>query len=117
MTAAPPGPPPIAPPPSSPLPPPRGGRVSVGALFGGMGMAIVGSFLLVLGLLNNFDNAAGAADRWAAGGFAALCLLGGAGLCFVRSPVARGIGIGLMSGWALLSITTAGLCTGLYTFA
>ncbi|WP_353650360.1 hypothetical protein ABLG96_05380 [Nakamurella sp. A5-74] len=51
-----------------------------------------------------------------AGIFAGLVFLGGGGLCFVRSPGARGFGIGLMTGWALLSITTAGVCTGLQKF-
>lgn len=40
---------------------------------------------------------------------------GGGALCFVRAPWARGFGIGLMIGWALLSIVSGGLCTGLNT--
>ena len=38
---------------------------------------------------------------------------GGAALLAVRSPYARGIGLGLMIGWALTSVLTVGLCTGL----
>ncbi|MFC5832572.1 hypothetical protein [Nonomuraea insulae] len=37
----------------------------------------------------------------------------GIGLCFVRKPWSRGLGLGLMIGWALWSILSAGLCTGL----
>ncbi|ORB33433.1 hypothetical protein BST39_26410 [Mycobacterium paraseoulense] len=39
---------------------------------------------------------------------------GGGGLLFAkRSAWARGIGMGLMIGWALTSILTVGICTGL----
>jgi hypothetical protein len=38
---------------------------------------------------------------------------GGAALLRSRSPNARGLGIGLMVGWALVSLFTAGFCTGL----
>ncbi|MBB6346403.1 hypothetical protein AB0C18_11680 [Nonomuraea muscovyensis] len=37
----------------------------------------------------------------------------GAGLLFVRRPWATGLGLGLMLGWALWSIVSAGYCTGL----
>jgi hypothetical protein len=39
--------------------------------------------------------------------------LSGVGLLFVRSWAARGIGIGLLLGWALLTIVSAGTCTGI----
>ncbi|MFG1947405.1 hypothetical protein [Nonomuraea sp. NPDC048826] len=43
-----------------------------------------------------------------------VCGLGaGIGLVLVRKPWTRGLGMGLMIGWALWSICTAGLCTGL----
>jgi hypothetical protein len=38
---------------------------------------------------------------------------GGAVLLRSRSPNARGLGVGLMVGWALVSLFTAGFCTGL----
>ena len=38
---------------------------------------------------------------------------GGAGLLAVRKPWAKGLGLGLMIGWALTSICTVGICTGL----
>ncbi|NBE95114.1 hypothetical protein FE391_18555 [Nonomuraea sp. KC401] len=50
-------------------------------------------------------------------GAVVLALVGlgaGIGLCLVRGKVwARGTGLGLMIGWALWSILTAGMCTGL----
>jgi hypothetical protein len=38
---------------------------------------------------------------------------GGGGLLAVRSPFAKGLGLGLMIGWALTSVFTVGICTGL----
>ena len=38
---------------------------------------------------------------------------GGAVLIALRRPWAKGLGLGLMIGWALLSITSVGYCTGL----
>lgn len=37
----------------------------------------------------------------------------GIGLLFFRRPWATGLGLGLMLGWALWSIVSAGFCTGL----
>lgn len=64
------------------------------------------SFLLVFAIEGLSTGARG-------GIFAGLVFVVGGGLCFVRSPRARGLGIGLMAGWAMLSITTGGICTGL----
>lgn len=38
---------------------------------------------------------------------------GGAALLRSRNPNARGLGVGLMVGWALMSLFTAGFCTGI----
>ncbi len=39
--------------------------------------------------------------------------LGGGGLLIaLRKPWAKGLGLGLMIGWALMSIVSVGLCTG-----
>ena len=38
---------------------------------------------------------------------------GGAVLLLLRSPYAKGIGLGLMIGWALTSVFTVGFCTGI----
>lgn len=94
-------------PPQQPTPPePRPPSVSVGVLLLGVLAVVPMSFLLVFGL---GDVPVGVR----AGIFAGLVFLGGGALCFVRSPQARGFGIGLMAGWALLSITTGGICTAL----
>lgn len=37
----------------------------------------------------------------------------GLGLLLVRKPWSKGLGLGLMIGWALTSIISAGWCTGL----
>ena len=38
---------------------------------------------------------------------------GGTVLLLLRSPQAKGIGLGLMIGWALTSVVTVGFCTGI----
>ncbi|WP_432928295.1 hypothetical protein ACQPZZ_01755 [Microbispora sp. CA-135349] len=43
---------------------------------------------------------------------AAIAFGGGTLLLLLRKPWSRGLGLGLMIGWALLTILTAGLCTG-----
>lgn len=49
-----------------------------------------------------------------AAGFLAVAGLGaGIVLVVLRKPVALGLGLGLMIGWALASIVSAGYCTGL----
>ncbi|MFI6324615.1 hypothetical protein ACIBG8_44310 [Nonomuraea sp. NPDC050556] len=52
--------------------------------------------------------------------FAAIAILlaliafgGGITLLIVRKPWSKGLGLGLMIGWALASIVSAGFCTGL----
>lgn len=44
---------------------------------------------------------------------AGLAFGGGAGLLALRRPWAKGLGLGLMIGWALTSLVTVGICTGL----
>lgn len=105
----PPQPPPDHPPPppdSWSAPPPAGRPISVGFIFLGILLVIPMSVAIIFGLY-------GQSPGLVAGLFAGLVFIGGGGLCFVKSPPARGIGIGLMAGWAILSITTGGLCTGL----
>jgi hypothetical protein len=88
-----------------------------------VGLAFVG--LLVYSVINTFVGiavifAAMGNDSTSAGlvaaGAVALALVGlgaGAGLLFLRRPWATGLGLGLMIGWALWSIVSAGFCTGL----
>ncbi|MFD1541530.1 hypothetical protein [Nonomuraea guangzhouensis] len=44
---------------------------------------------------------------------ALLGLAAGAGLQFLRRPWATGLGLGFLIGWALWSILSAGICTGI----
>ncbi|MCT9931699.1 hypothetical protein N5079_15915 [Planotetraspora sp. A-T 1434] len=44
---------------------------------------------------------------------AAAALGGGAVLIMLRKPWSRGLGLGLMIGWALMSIVSVGFCTGI----
>jgi hypothetical protein len=44
---------------------------------------------------------------------AAIAFGGGGALLARPSPTAKGLGLGLMIGWALTSVFTAGFCTGL----
>lgn len=111
----PPPPPPTGPPPPPAYPPGsdpqrRPPAVSVGLAALGVLAVVPLSFLLIFALEGDTELGV------RAGIFAGLVFLGGGALCFVRSPLARGFGIGLMTGWALLSITTAGVCTGLQRF-
>ncbi|MFI6484903.1 hypothetical protein ACIBH1_43775 [Nonomuraea sp. NPDC050663] len=44
---------------------------------------------------------------------ALVALAGGLTLILLRRPWTKGLGMGLMIGWALVSIVSAGWCTGL----
>jgi hypothetical protein len=46
-------------------------------------------------------------------GLALIAFGGGTVLLLLRSPYAKGIGLGLMIGWALTSVFTVGFCTGI----
>jgi hypothetical protein len=86
-------------------------------------MAFAGFALFVILNLVAFFATLGAAD--AAGnnqelvvGIGAALLagiaLGGGGLLIaLRKPWAKGLGLGLMIGWALISIVSVGFCTGI----
>ena len=79
---------------------------AVWAGVGGVFVTVVLSFALLIGLSST-------STGLMAGVFAGIVFLGGGALCFVKSRPTRGFAVGLMTGWALLSITTAGFCTGL----
>ncbi len=135
MTNPPPGPPPPDgwrppdwPPPGYPYdmnrpypgwqPPPS--KPSGGEIFGAAiaGMALYAGINTVVGPLVLFGLANAVAPKIAfAAGAVMLGLIafaGGGALLFVKkSAWARGIGLGLMIGWALTSIFTVGICTGL----
>ncbi|AQZ71112.1 hypothetical protein BKM31_44385 [[Actinomadura] parvosata subsp. kistnae] len=101
-----------------PPPPPSSGSTGmlIGMLFAGL--AIYSVLNLVVGFFLFFAamGASGSANPYLAAGAVILAVAGlgaGVGLCFVRKPWSRGLGLGLMIGWALWSILSAGICTGL----
>ncbi len=87
-----------------------------------VGLAVVGAFtyfavnlvvaLLVLMLAAEQPTSAAVI---AAGtiGLAVFAFGGGGVLLAIRKPWAKGLGLGLMIGWALTSICTVGFCTGI----
>lgn len=98
------------PPTPPPSPPPRRTGVIVGLAFAGLfGYFIANLAIGVIAL--NFESTV--AIGVAAG---VLALLGiGAGVVFVllRKSWSIGLGLGLLIGWSLTSIISAGYCTGL----
>lgn len=118
-----------APPPPGYPPPPAGypyppqpqpqPRISIGMVF--LGPLLYAGVNLILGFMAFFG--AGAVDSdggstnvvfaFAAVLLAVIAFGGGALLLRSRSPHAKGLGIGLMIGWALVSLFTAGFCTGI----
>lgn len=108
-------PPPPWPPYPPQQPPPGGGSGMV------VGMALVGALLfivcnamfgfLVLALAQDTPNPA-AVIGIAAALSALVAFVGGIVLIRRGSAVPKGIGIGLMIGWAAVTILTAGFCTG-----
>ncbi|BBY03047.1 hypothetical protein MSEO_35460 [Mycobacterium seoulense] len=94
---------------------PSGGEILGAAI---AGMALYAGINTVVGPLVLFGlaNAASPKIAFATGAvlLAMIAFVGGGALMFVkRSAWARGIGMGLMIGWALTSILTVGICTGL----
>ena len=96
--------------------PPRrtsGGEIAAAAAIGVFvyfAINLVAAVMVVLGL-----GLAGSSNVVLLAGAILLGLIafgGGGALVAQRNPWARGIGMGLMIGWALSSIVTAGLCTG-----
>lgn len=99
-------------------PPPPPPRSSTGTVIGlaVVGIIVFGAVNLALGLLVLIAAPGPNGTAAVAVGAVSLALIafgGGAGLIALRKPWAKGLGIGLMIGWALLSITTVGFCTGL----
>ncbi len=106
-------------PPGYPYPPPQvppsASRISIGLVFAGIAVwmifnAVVAfvAFVAADGATSSNSVLAGAALGLALGAFG-----GGGGLLLVRNKYARGLGLGLMIGWALMSLFTVGFCTGI----
>jgi hypothetical protein len=124
------GPPPPVPPGYPPYPPPPPGypyghapqprsRIAVGLVFAGsflyfaINFAVGFAGFMVAGSQPNSPNGVLVLTAVALAAFAFAFGGGGGLLLFNRSPKARGLGLGLMIGWALTSLFTAGFCTGL----
>ncbi|BDX31505.1 hypothetical protein TUM20985_20520 [Mycobacterium antarcticum] len=83
--------------------------------FAVLGVMAFGAINLVLGLVV-LALASGSDGVVVGVGAVILALIafgGGGGFIALRRPWSKGLGIGLMIGWALLSITSVGFCTGL----
>ena len=98
-------------------PPRREPKISVGTTFAGILVYVVINFVVgVLAFM--IGGATGSSGPNGIFIVAAVLLVliafgGGASLLKNGSPSAKGIGLGLMIGWALTSLLTAGFCTGL----
>lgn len=125
-TLPPPGPPPSYPPPWPPPPPghpygpppPPKSRISIGMVL--IGPILYATINLILGFMaffaaGSYDSQGGNPNIVLAAAAVSLAVLAfGGGFLLLRqsSPHAKGLGIGLMIGWALVSLCTAGFCTG-----
>jgi hypothetical protein len=104
--------------PYPPYPPPREPS-SAGMI---IGLAVVGVFTyfainlavgLILVMLAIQTPASNVAVVAVAIGLGLFAFGGGGVLLAFRKPWAKGLGLGLMIGWALTSIFTVGICTGI----
>ena len=126
----PPPPPPPPPPPGYPVyqyppgypygPPPQPERrismvmVLLGPfLYAALNLMIGFIALMGAGTLDSSDRGANLVFVGAAALLALIAFGGGALLLLMKNPTAKGLGIGLMVGWALVSLFTAGICTGI----
>ncbi|WP_246540891.1 hypothetical protein [Mycobacterium spongiae] len=97
----------------NPRPRKSSGELAVAAVVGAFiyfGINLLVALMVLLGLAEAMESNVAIVIGAIALGFIAF----GAGgvLVALRNPWARGIGLGLMIGWALTSIVTAGFCTG-----
>ncbi|GGO12826.1 hypothetical protein GCM10010116_25770 [Microbispora rosea subsp. aerata] len=88
----------------------------VALTFVGIAAFMIVNFVLFLATLAAADGVASGSKNLALIGgsvvLAAFAFGGGTLLLRVRKPWSRGLGLGLMIGWALMTIFTAGFCTG-----
>lgn len=117
MSTPPPGPPypPYPPPGEWPPPPGRSGGDVLGGV--AVGAALYVAINVVLGpvVLFGLGNLIPPGAAFATGAvlLGVIAFGGGAALIARRKPWPKGMGLGLMIGWALTSILTVGICTGL----
>ena len=84
--------------------------------FAGSAVYFVINFVVAMAVLAGADSSTSRGTGLIVFGAIALIVIafgGGAGLLAVRSPYAKGLGLGLMIGWALTSLFTVGFCTGI----
>ncbi|MBE3008346.1 hypothetical protein IL992_03985 [Microbispora sp. NEAU-D428] len=103
-----------------PWPPPQAQNttgVVIAMTIAGIVAYVVVNFVLFLATLAAADGVASEHKNVALiGGSVILALIafgGGTLLLLLRKPWSRGLGLGLMIGWALMTIFTAGFCTGI----
>ncbi|HEV7421775.1 MAG TPA: hypothetical protein VGO30_18295 [Mycobacterium sp.] len=85
-------------------------------VFAGSGIYFVINFVLAFAALAVGGSSTDGVNGVFVGTAVLLALVafgGGGGLLAVHSPYAKGLGLGLMIGWALTSLFTVGICTGL----
>ncbi|SBS78649.1 conserved membrane hypothetical protein [uncultured Mycobacterium sp.] len=103
-------PPPGYPPPG---PPPRRPRISVGMAFLGAFLYFVFNLVMGFAVLAIAGSNGNAAVATGAAVLALAALGGGGALLATSNATIKGLGLGLMIGWAFLSIVSVGFCTGL----
>ncbi|WP_396899644.1 hypothetical protein [Mycolicibacterium sp.] len=114
-------PPGYLPPPPGYLPPPHRPepKISIGMVFVGpvlyAGINLVIGFAAFIGggMIDDGRGSPNLVFGFTAVLLAAIAFGGGALMLRSKSPYAKGLGIGLMVGWALVSLFTAGFCTGI----
>lgn len=99
------------PPPPPPSEPPRQTGVIVGLAFAGVFGYLVVNLLIGIAVVSL--GTSGVAIGVGAGVLALLSIGGGLVFVLLRKSWSIGLGLGLMIGWALTSIVSAGWCTGL----
>ncbi|MCV7236236.1 hypothetical protein BST20_17630 [Mycobacterium branderi] len=90
--------------------------MSAGDVLAGVFVYFVINFAVGVGVLNAGNGGHLSMGTAVGIGAAVLALIsfgGGAALIARRKPSTKALGIGLMIGWALTSIITVGVCTGL----
>ena len=110
-----PGPPPPGYP-YYPPPPQPASRIAIGMVFAGSGLYFAINLFVALAVLAVAGSAGQNGNAMLAGAAVLLVLIafaGGAGLLASRNRYAKGLGLGLMIGWALTSLLTVGFCTGI----
>ncbi|TDO08862.1 hypothetical protein EV580_4892 [Mycobacterium sp. BK086] len=99
-----------APPPGLP---PRRPPISVGMAFLGVFIYFAINFVVGFAVLSASGGSGHVVVATGAAALALGALGGGAALLATKNSNAKGLGLGLMIGWAFLSVVSVGFCTGL----